>query len=723
MDFEMLDSGKLTERKQMLIELMHDKHYKPMKFKELCVLLQVTKDQRDDLRQVLDLLIEEGKIAVSSHGKYGKPELFSMAGVFSCSTRGFGFVQVEGREQDIFIPPEASGGALHQDTVLVAVTGGAHGGKREEGRIIKVLEHGITQVVGTFQKNKSFGFVIPDNKRIAKDIFVELKNSMGAEKGHKVIVKITDYGNSHKNPEGVVTEILGHSYDPGTDILSIAKAYEIPMEFPQEVEKQLEQIGDAVKPEEMEGRLDLRALPTVTIDGEDAKDLDDAITISYEDGVYKLGVHIADVSHYVTEHSPLDDEAVKRGTSVYLVDRVIPMLPRKLSNGICSLNEGCDRLALSCLMDIDEKGNVLSHQIAETVIRVNHRMTYTTVASLLTEPQQEDQAKYADMLQAFEQMKELSAILRQKRFARGAIDFDFPEAKIILDEKGRPVEIKPYDRNVATKLIEDFMLMANETIAEEYFWLDQPFVYRVHERPDEERMRSFATFINNFGYSMHVSNGEIHPKELQKLLERIDGSDAEPLISRIMLRSMKQARYSPENQGHFGLSARYYCHFTSPIRRYPDLQIHRIIKENLHGKLTDARSEHFDKILPAVCEQSSKTERRAQEAEREVEKLKKAQFMRKHIGEVWEGVISGVTAYGFYVELPNTVEGMVHVNTLYDDYYVFQEAKYQLIGEMSGRTFCLGQKVKVVVNSVDLELKSIDFMLYHEFDWMPSRRR
>ncbi len=716
MDFEVLDEEKLLQRKQMLTELMQDKYYKPMKFKELCALLQVEKYQRDELRWVLDELIAEGKIALSSHGKYGKPELFSMAGVFSCSTRGFGFVQVEGREQDIFIPPEETGGALHQDTVLVAVTGSARNGKREEGRIVKVLSHGIEQVVGTYQKNKSFGFVIPDNKRIAKDIFVELKNSMNAENGHKVIAKLTDYGNSHKNPEGIVTEILGHSYDPGTDILSIAKAYEIPMDFPEDVEAQLDCIGDTVKPAEMEGRLDLRELPTVTIDGEDAKDLDDAITISYKDGRYQLGVHIADVSHYVTEHSPLDNEAVKRGTSVYLVDRVIPMLPRKLSNGICSLNEGCDRLALSCLMEIDEKGNVLSHRIAETVIRVNHRMTYTTVASLLTDPQPEEQKKYADMLIAFEQMKELSAILRQKRFARGAIDFDFPEAKIILDAKGRPVEIRPYDRNVATKLIEDFMLMANETIAEEYFWLDQPFVYRVHERPDEDRMRSFATFINNFGYSMHVSNGEIHPKELQKLLERIDGSEAEPLISRIMLRSMKQARYSPENQGHFGLSARYYCHFTSPIRRYPDLQIHRIIKENLHGKMNDARSAHYDKILPDVCEQASKTERRAQEAEREVEKLKKAQFMRKHIGEIWEGVISGVTAYGFYVELPNTVEGMVHVNNLRDDYYEFIETKYQLVGEMTGRTFSLGQKVKVVVSDVDVELKSIDFRLWNEFD-------
>ena len=711
MSVEITDS-----QKQMLVDLMNDRHYRPMKLKELCVLLQVEKERREELKAALDMLVAEGKIGVSSHGKYGKPELFSLTGVFTSSTRGFGFVQVEGREQDIFIPPEATNGALHQDTVLVAITSLSNGKKREEGRILKILNHSVVQVVGTFQKNKNFGFVIPDNKRIQQDIFVELQNSMNARHGDKVIVKLTSYGNGHKNPEGTITEILGSIHDPGTDILAIAKAFEIPMEFPGDVDQQLETIPNEVSENERKGRIDLRSLPTVTIDGEDAKDLDDAITISYADGIYHLGVHIADVSHYVKENSPLDEEAKKRGTSVYLIDRVIPMLPKKLSNGICSLNAGCDRLALSCLMDVDEKGNVISHQIAETVIRVNHRMTYTVVASLLTDPKEEDQRAYEDMLPAFEQMKELSAILRKRRFSRGAIDFDFPEAKIILDDRGRPTEIKPYDRNVATKLIEDFMLLANETIAEEYFWLDLPFVYRIHEKPDPERIRSFAAFINNFGYSLHLSNGEIYPKELQKLLEKIDGAETEPLISRIMLRSMRQARYSPNNEGHFGLSAKYYSHFTSPIRRYPDLQIHRIIKENLHGGLSDRRQEHYNGILGTVCEQSSQTERRAQEAEREVEKRKKAQYMKRFIGKSFDGVISGVTAHGFYVELPNTVEGMVHISNLFDDYFVYQEEKYQLIGEMTGRTYSLGQQVRVIVNDVDLEMKTIDFLVEPSFD-------
>lgn len=703
------------EQKRMLVELMHDKMYRPMKFKELCALLQVSKERRNELQAALDELIEEGKIAVSSHGKYGKPELFSLAGTFTASPRGFGFVQIEGREKDIFIPPDQTGGAMHGDTVLVAVTGGAQGSRREEGRILRVLKHGVTEVVGTYQKNKSFGFVIPDNKRIQQDIFIEPANSKNAGHGDKVVVRLTNYGSEHKNPEGVITEILGRKNEPGTDILAIVRAYEIPTEFPEDVQMQLKSIPQCISEEDAAGRMDLRSLPAVTIDGEDAKDLDDAITISYSDGLYHLGVHIADVSHYVTEGSPLDLEARKRGTSVYLIDRVIPMLPVQLSNGICSLNEGCDRLALSCLMDVDEKGTVVSHQIAETVIRVRHRMTYTMVASLLTEPKAEDQERYADVLGCFEQMKELSSILRGHRFSRGALNFDFPEAKITLDAKGRPTEIKPYERNLATDLIEDFMLLANETIAEEYFWLDLPFVYRIHEKPDPDRMRSFCTFINNFGYSLHGANGEIHPKELQKLLEKLEGNEAEPLISRILLRSMRQARYSPDNEGHFGLSARFYCHFTSPIRRYPDLQIHRIIHENLAGSMSQARIDHYRCLLPEVCETSSKTERRAQEAEREVEKLKKAQYMRRHLGEIYDGVISGVTAYGFYAELPNTVEGMVHISNLSGDYYVYREGSYELVGEMTGKTWRLGQHVRVIVNDVDLELKSVEFLVEPDF--------
>lgn len=449
---------------------------------------------------------------------------------------------------------------------------------------------------------------------------------------------------------------------------------------------------------------------TVTIDGEDAKDLDDAITISRESYGYRLGVHIADVSHYVTEGSPLDEEALNRGTSVYLVDRVIPMLPHKLSNGICSLNEGTDRLALSCIMEIDPQGRVLGHEIAETVIRVDRRMTYTAVNAIVTDRDEKTMEEYADFVEMFDLMKELADILREKRRQRGSIDFDFPESKIILDEKGRPVDIKPYERNAATKIIEDFMLMANETIAEDYFWQDIPFVYRTHDNPDPEKMKRLGVFINNFGYTIRTHDGEVHPKELQKLLKKIEGTEEEALISRLTLRSMKQAKYMPVCSGHFGLAAKYYTHFTSPIRRYPDLQIHRIIKENLRGGLSEKRIAHYDKILTGVTIQCSATERRAEEAERETIKLKKCEYMSRRIGEIFDGVISGVTNWGFYVELPNTVEGLVHVNELHGDYYVFNEERMELRGEMSGKTYKLGQKIQVMVTGTDRLTKTIDFI-------------
>jgi ribonuclease R len=473
---------------------------------------------------------------------------------------------------------------------------------------------------------------------------------------------------------------------------------------------QLLEIPESVKKEDYKDRTDLRNLQTVTIDGEDAKDLDDAITISKEENVYILGVHIADVTNYVTEYSPLDREALKRGTSVYLVDRVIPMLPQKLSNGICSLNQGTDRLALSCVMKIDEKGNLLGHEILETVINVDRRMSYTEVNAVLND-NQEAKNRHKDFVEMFKLMKELSGIIRNKRHNRGAIDFDFPESKIILDEKGKPVDIKPYERNVATKIIEDFMLMANETIAENFYWMELPFLYRTHELPDREKMLALATFINNFGFSMHLGSEEIHPKELQKLLDKIEGSEAEAMISRLTLRSMKQARYTTQCSGHFGLAAKYYCHFTSPIRRYPDLQIHRIIKEYIHGTLDGKRIAHYNRILDSVAKDTSSLERKAEEAERDTIKLKMVEFMSDKIGEQFSGVISGVTKWGIYVELPNTVEGMVRISDIKDDYYVFDEAHFELVGEMTGKTFKLGQKVKVEVCDTDKLLKTIDFKL------------
>lgn len=703
----------LNQRKETMLALLNDPTYVPMKLKELAMILNLSRDQRDELREVMESLEQDGKVILTKRGKYKIPSAEFLTGTFSGTAKGFGFVTVEGRPDDIYIPYDKVKDAMHGDRVQI-VAEPARGGRRAEGTVVKVLERANQTLVGYYQKSKNFGFVIPDNQKIGEDVFIPQGKDMGAVTGHKVIVKLTDYGGERKKPEGEIVEIIGHVNDPGTDILSIVKAYGIPDEYPQEVMEQIEHIPDEVQEAEKVGRKDIRDWQTVTIDGEDAKDLDDAITISREDFGYRLGVHIADVSHYVREGSPLDREALKRGTSVYLVDRVVPMLPHKLSNGICSLNQGVDRLALSCIMDIDPHGKVLSHEVAETLIRVDRRMTYTAVNAIITDRDPAVMAEYDGFVEMFDCMKELADILRDKRSQRGSIDFDFPETKILLDEKGHPTEIKPYERNSATKIIEDFMLMANETIAEDYYWQEIPFLYRTHDNPDPEKMKRLGIFINNFGYSLHLQNGEVHPKEIQKLLTKIEGTEEEALISRLTLRSMKQAKYMPICGGHFGLAARYYTHFTSPIRRYPDLQIHRIIKENLHGNLTGKRISHYDSILTEVSIQCSQTERRADEAEREVVKMKKCEYMSKRVGQIYEGVISGVTNWGFYVELPNTVEGLVRVSDLYGDYYLFSEEKMELRGERSGRIYRLGQKVKVTVSGTDKLTRTVDFLPYFE---------
>ena len=708
-----MDREQFEKRKKMIYELICDELYVPMKIREMAILLSVPKEKRQELQEVLDALIAEGKIEVSKKGKYTKAEGNYITGTFTSHQRGYGFVTIEGEEEDIFIPAEDTGGAFHKDVVQITVSS-AVTGRRREGKVVKILSHGITQVVGTYENSKNFGFVVPDDPKINKDIFVPRERSKGAVSGHKVVVEITDYGKKDRKPEGKVVEILGHINDPGTDIISLVRAFALPVEFPTKVLNQAERVAKEVSTADMAGRMDIRDLLTVTIDGEDAKDLDDAITLSKEGDIYKLGVHIADVTNYVQEYSALDEEAKERGTSVYLVDRVIPMLPHTLSNGICSLNQGEDRLALSCMMDIDAKGRVVGHKIAETVVCVDRRMSYTAVKRILEDKDEKTIEEYQDFVPMFELMKELAAILRKKRMQRGSIDFDFPETKILLDDKGHPVEIKPYERNVATKIIEDFMLIANETVAEDFFWQQVPFVYRTHDNPDSEKIHKLATFINNFGYSIHIGQDEVHPKELQKLLQKIEGSTEEPLISRLTLRSMKQAKYSTISSGHFGLATNYYCHFTSPIRRYPDLQIHRIIKECLRGKMNDKRISHYNKILPEVAKHASDMERRADEAERETEKMKKVEYMSAHVGEEFEGVISGVTAWGFYVELPDTIEGLVHVTSLKDDYYDYSESTYELVGQITNHRYKLGQKVRVVVTATDALLRTIDFELADE---------
>lgn len=699
------------KRKKIIYEFICDEFYVPMKLKELAMLLQVPKDQRDELKAVMDSLEAEGKVHVTQKGKYIKGEAKHLRGIFQANARGFGFVTVEGEPEDIFIGEEDMGGAMQGDEVEVAITK-APEGRRREGKILKIVNRGTQRLVGYYQSRKNFGFVVPDNERILQDIFVPAEQSKGAVTGHKVVVELTSYGGERKKPEGRIVEILGHANDPGVDILSIVKAYDLPIEFPEKVLNQAERVAKPVTGADMAGRKDVRDWQTVTIDGEDAKDLDDAITLTKEGDNYILGVHIADVTNYVQENSALDREALKRGTSVYLADRVIPMLPHVLSNGMCSLNAGEDRLALSCIMTVDAKGNVVDHQIAETVVNVDERMSYTSVKKILEEHDEEECRRYQTLIPMFELMKELSEILRNRRHKRGAIDFDFPESKMVLDEDGTPLEIKAYDRNVATKIIEDFMLLANETVAEEYFWQEIPFVYRVHEAPDEEKMKKLITFIQNFGYTMHVPKGrEIRPKEVQKLLDKIEGSQEEAMISRLTLRSMKQAKYSPDNDGHFGLATQYYTHFTSPIRRYPDLQIHRIIKDNLRGRMTESRRDHYAKILTEVTMQASSLERRADEAERETVKLKKVQYMKKFYGEEFEGVISGITKWGLYVELPNTVEGLVHVANMMDDHYDYDETHFQMVGTHTGKRYELGQKVKVRVTGCDTIARTIDFEL------------
>lgn len=484
-----MDKDTLENKKKIILDIIHDEHYVPMKAKELAMVLNVPKENREELVYVLNRLVAEGKIGVSKKGKYDKLSNKIMSGAFTGNAKGFGFVTVEGESEDIFIPESKTHGALHGDTVQIALRPSKSAtGKRREGEVIKIIAHATQEIIGLFQKSKNFGFVIADNQKMAYDIYIPKAKSMGAVSGHKVVVRITDYGSERKNPEGEVVEIIGHINDPGTDILSIVKANGIPTEYPGDVMEQIEAIPDEIDKKDIGGRLDIREWQTVTIDGEDAKDLDDAITVRKEKDKYVLGVHIADVSHYVPENSPLDREALKRGTSVYLVDRVIPMLPHKLSNGICSLNEGCDRLALSCIMDIDFKGKVVGHRIAETVVNVDRRMSYTSVKKILSDKDEDEKEKYKELVPMFELMQELSALLRERRMKRGSIDFDFPESKIILDEKGRPVDIKPYERNVATRIIEDFMLAANETIAEDYFWQEVPFLYRCHENPDPEKM-------------------------------------------------------------------------------------------------------------------------------------------------------------------------------------------------------------------------------------------
>lgn len=709
----------MQARKERILAYIKSDGYIPMKRKDLRVMMDVPVEDRPAFEELLQQLIDEGHIFETRKGKLASPKDLQMAtGSFIGHARGFGFVTPDEGGDDVFIPASETMGAMQKDKVLYKVLHKAEKGKKADGVIVKILERGMQRIVGTFEaSNKGFGFVVADDKKIAKDIFISRDHTKGAVSGHKVVVEIIDYGEDRRNPEGKVVEILGHVNDPGVDILSVIRRYELAVEFPEEVYAEIENLETEVREEDKIGREDIRDWLTITIDGEDAKDLDDAVTlVKLDNGNYELGVHIADVSHYVREYTELDKEAYARATSVYLVDRVIPMLPHKLSNGICSLNPHVDRLALSCIMEINHRGEVVAHRIAETVINSNYRMTYTAVREILEEGTPELLEQYQEIVPMLEEMEELRQILGNKRRKRGSVNFDLPESKIILDENGKPVDIKPYERSISTNMIEEFMLVCNETIAENSFWQEMPFMYRSHQEPDEDKLEKMEQFLRGFGYHLRKKDGEIHPREIQKVLRTAEGTDEERIITRMILRSMMQARYTAENGGHFGLAAKYYCHFTSPIRRYPDLEIHRMIKKMLHGELDEKSSANYRKKMPDWAKHCSKQERVAEDAERDTDALKKVEYMEDKVGEIYEGIISGVTGWGIYVELPNTIEGMVALNQMDDDFYEFDDKNMLVYGKRTKKSYRLGDRVTVYVSKVDRMMGTIDFMFEDDFE-------
>lgn len=707
----------LKERKERILAYMESEGYVPIKRRDMRAMLSVPQEDREKFESLINELIAEGRVFETKKGKLALPKDLQMAtGTFIGHARGFGFVTPDAGGEDIFIPASETMGAMQKDRVLYKMLHKAEKGKKADGVIVRILERGQQRIVGTFEAgSKGYGFVVADDKKIAKDIFISRENTKGAVTGHKVVVEITDYGEDRRNPEGKVIEILGHINDPGVDILSVIRRYELAVEFPEEVYAEIEHLGTEVAEADKKGREDLRDLLTITIDGADAKDLDDAVSLKrLGNGNFELGVHIADVSHYVRENTALDKEAYARGTSVYLVDRVIPMLPHKLSNGICSLNPHVDRLALSCLMEVNGRGEVVSHRILESIINSDYRMTYTAVREILEDGTPALLEQYAEILPMLEDMEELRQILGEKRRKRGSVNFDLPESKIILDENGKPIDIKPYEKSIATNMIEEFMLVCNETIAENSFWQEMPFMYRSHQEPDEDKLEKMEQFLRGFGYYLRKKDGEIHPRELQKVLQKAEETDEERIITRMVLRSMMQARYTAENGGHFGLAAKYYCHFTSPIRRYPDLEIHRMIKKMLHGELDEKASAYYRRKMPDWAKHCSKQERVAEDAERDTDALKKVEFMEDKVGQIYEGIISGVTNWGIYVELPNTIEGMVALSQMDDDYYEFDEKKMLVFGKRTKKSYRLGDKVVVSVAKVDRMMGTIDFVFEEE---------
>ncbi|WP_440619986.1 ribonuclease R [Bacillus subtilis] len=721
---------------EKLLSFMKEEAYKPLTVQELEEMLNITEaEEFKELVKALVALEEKGLIVRTRSDRYGIPEKMNLIkGKISAHAKGFAFLLPEDTSlSDVFIPPNELNTAMNGDIVMVRLNSQSSG-SRQEGTVIRILERAIQRVVGTYTETRNFGFVIPDDKKITSDIFIPKNGKNGAAEGHKVVVKLTSYPEGRMNAEGEVETILGHKNDPGIDILSVIHKHGLPGEFPADAMEQASSTPDTIDEKDLKDRRDLRDQVIVTIDGADAKDLDDAVTVTkLDDGSYKLGVHIADVSHYVTENSPIDKEALERGTSVYLVDRVIPMIPHRLSNGICSLNPKVDRLTLSCEMTINSQGQVTEHEIFQSVIKTTERMTYSDVNKILVDDDEELKQKYEPLVPMFKDMERLAQILRDKRMDRGAVDFDFKEAKVLVDDEGAVKDVVIRERSIAEKLIEEFMLVANETVAEHFHWMNVPFIYRIHEEPNAEKLQKFLEFVTTFGYVVKGTAGNIHPRALQSILDAVRDRPEETVISTVMLRSMKQAKYDPQSLGHFGLSTEFYTHFTSPIRRYPDLIVHRLIRTYLiNGKVDEATQEKWAERLPDIAEHTSSMERRAVDAERETDDLKKAEYMLDKIGEEFDGMISSVTNFGMFVELPNTIEGLVHVSFMTDDYYRFDEQHFAMIGERTGNVFRIGDEITVKVVDVNKDERNIDFEIVgmkgtprrpRELDSSRSRKR
>ncbi len=700
------------EKEKMILEFMNEEKYVPMKIKEMAQIFQVPKDKMEEFKETIKKLEDDYKIEKNRKGKYKLITKKYLSGIYRANEKGFGFVKIDNKEDEVFIPKENNKGALNQDEVLIEIVKEAKENEKEEGKIIKIIKHEKTTVVGTFVNNKNFGFVIPYDKKLGTDIFISKKNFGKAKNNQKVVVQITKFPEKGKNAEGKVIEIIGNQDEAGVDMLCLVKEYNLPYEFPKYVIDEAKQLKNKVDKKDIPNRKDLRDKNIFTIDGEDAKDLDDAVCVEKtKEGNYLLDVHIADVSYYVKENSNLDNEAIIRGTSIYMFDRVIPMLPTELSNGICSLNQGEDRFVLSITMEINSKGEVISHNIYKSIINVKERMSYTDVNKIIENSDEKILKKYEKYIDEFKLMEELALILKNRRLKNGYLNLEIPESKIILDENGKAIDVKKYETTFANEIIEQFMLTANETIAEKFYWLEAPFIYRVHEIPDMEKISELNKFLFNFGYRIKANKDNIHPKAFSDIIDKVKDKPEEKVVSNLILRTLKVANYESENKGHFGIASKYYCHFTSPIRRYPDLFIHRVISEyiDLGYNVDNKFKEKYTKLAEKYAKTSSEREKVAQKVERESLDIKKAEYMENKIGEIYEGIISNITQFGVFVELENTVEGLIRFENLGNEYFIYDEQHKHLIGERTKTVYKIGDKITVKVIEARKELRRISF--------------